>query len=120
MSTVGLLSLQMGVGSVCSEPNSRKMDQMHFEVFAAVTAATNSASVEPSAVGDCVFDLQTIAPPKHAKTHPAVNLLFCGSFAHAASTNPISFPCVIESGCCLSRGCMRSSGSDFDNSALLF
>ena len=66
MSAVGLLSLQMGVGSVCSEPNSHKMDQMNFAVFAAVTAATNSASVEPSTVGDCVFDLWTVAPPPSA------------------------------------------------------
>ena len=75
-SAVSLLSLQMGVGSVCSKPNSCKTDQMCFAVFAAVTAVTNSASVEPSAVDDCVFDLQTVAPPECANTCPVVDLLF--------------------------------------------
>ena len=75
-SVVGLLSSQTGIGSVCSNPNSCKTDQMCFAVFAAVTAAMNSASVEPSAVDDCVFDLQTVAPPECANTCPVVDLLF--------------------------------------------
>ena len=51
-SGVGLLSLQMGVGSVCSNPSFRKIDQMHLAVLAAVTAATNSASVELNTVSN--------------------------------------------------------------------
>ena len=51
-STVGLLSSQMGVGSVCSNPSSRTIDRMYLAVLAAVTAAMNSASVELNAVSD--------------------------------------------------------------------
>ena len=92
MSTVGVLSSQIGVGSVCSNPDSRKIDRMCLAVLAAVTAAMNSASVELNAVSDCVFDLQTVAPPEKANTHPVVDLRFRKSLAHAASTNPIGFP----------------------------
>ena len=46
MSVVGLLSSQIGVGSVCSNPNSHEIDQMHLAVLAAATAAMNSASDE--------------------------------------------------------------------------
>ena len=120
MSTVCLLSLQTGVGSVCLNPNSCEMDQMCFAVLAAVTAAINSASVEPSAVGDCVLDPWTIAPPECVNTHPVVDLLFWMSLEHAASTNPINFPCAIDSGCCLSSNCMRSGVLDSDSSALMF
>ena len=51
-SVVGLLSLQTGVGSVCSNPSFRKIDRMHLAVLAAVTAATNSASVELNTVSN--------------------------------------------------------------------
>ena len=92
MSTVGLLSSQIGVGSVCLNPDSRNVDRMHLAVLAAVTAAMNSASVELNAVSDCVFDLQTIAPPEKVNTCPVVDLRFRKSSACAASTNPIDFP----------------------------
>ena len=75
-SIVGLSSSQMGVGSVCSKPNSCKTDQMHFAVLAAVTAAMNSASVKLSAADDCVFDLQTVAPPECVNACPVVDRLF--------------------------------------------
>ena len=65
---------------------------MCLAVLAAVTAAMNSASVELNAVSDCVFDLQTVAPPEKANAHPVVDLRFCKSLAYAASTNPINFP----------------------------
>ena len=92
MSAVGLLSSQIGVGSVCSNPNSHKIERMCLAVLAAVTAAMNSASVELNAVSDCVFDLQTIAPPEKVNTCPVVDLRFRKSLAHAASTNPVNFP----------------------------
>ena len=81
MSTVGLLSSQIGVGSVCLNPNSHKIKRMHLAVLAAVTAAMNSASVELSAVSDCVFDLWTVAPPEKANAHPVVDLRFRRSLA---------------------------------------
>ena len=92
MSVVGLLSSQIGVGSVCLNPDSHEIDRMCLAVLAAVTAAMNSASVELNAVGDCVFDLWTIAPPEKANAHPVVDLRFRKSSACAASTNPIDFP----------------------------
>ena len=116
MSTVGLLSLQIGVGSVCSNPNSHEIDQMCLAVLAAATAAMNSASVELNAVSDCVFDLWTVAPPEKVNAHPVVDLRFRKSSACAASTNPIDFPWAIGSGCCLSSNCMAAGGSDFDSS----
>ena len=89
---------------------------MYLAVLAAVTAAMNSASVELSAVSDCVFDLQAIAPPEKANAHPVVDLRFRKSFACAASTNPVDFPWAIGSGHCLPSGCMAAGGSDFDSS----
>ena len=71
---------------------------MYLAVLAAVTAAMNSASVELSAVSDYVFDLYTTAPPEYVNTYPVVDLRFARSFAYAASTNPINFPCSIRSG----------------------
>ena len=90
MSTVSLLSLQMGVGSVCLKPNSDRTKRMHLAVFVAVTAAMNLASVKLWAVGDCVPALHATAPPERANTHPVVKHLFTRSFAHATLTNPIS------------------------------
>ena len=95
MSIVGLLSSYMGVGSVCSNPSSERTERMYLAVFAAVTAAMNSASVELRAVSDCVFDLYTTAPPEYVNAYPVVDLLFVRSLAYAASTKPISFPAVI-------------------------
>ena len=89
---------------------------MYLAVLAAVTAAMNSASVELNAVGDCVFDLQTVAPPEKVNAHPVVDLRFRKLLAHAALTNPIDFPCAIDSGHCLSSDCTVSGGPDFDSS----
>ena len=72
---------------------------MCFAVFAAITAAMNSASVELRAVSDCVFDLHTTAPPECVNACPVVDWRLARSFAHAASTNLIDFPCSICSGC---------------------
>ena len=47
----------MGVGFGCSNPSLLRTDLIYFAVFAAVTAAINSASVELRAVRDYVFDL---------------------------------------------------------------
>ena len=57
MSIVGLLSLYIGVGSVCMKPSLHKTDLMYFAVFTAVTAAMNFALVELRAVKDWVFDM---------------------------------------------------------------
>ena len=70
-----------------------------FAVLAAVAAAMSFASIKLSAVGDCVLDLQTVAPPEHVNAHPAVDLLFpLRSFADAALKNAIGFPCAMGSG----------------------
>ena len=88
----------MGVGSAWLNPSLVSTDLMYFAVFAAVTAAMNSASVELRAVSDCVFDLYTTAPPEYVKTYPVVDLRLERLFAYAASTNPTSFPAEIGSG----------------------
>ena len=92
MLMAGLLSLCIGVGFDCSKPSSFRTDLMCFAVFAAVTAAMNSASVELNAVGDWVFDQHTTAPPECVNTCPVVDLRFARSLAHAASTKPMIFP----------------------------
>ena len=56
MSIVGLLSLYIGAGSVYAKPSLHRTNLMYFVVFATVTAAINLASVELSAVNDCVYD----------------------------------------------------------------
>ena len=54
---------------------------MHFAVLAAVIAAVNSASVELSAINDCVLGLQTVAPPEWVNAQPVVDLLLLRSSA---------------------------------------
>ena len=119
MSVTGLSSLHVGVGSVHSNPDLRGTNQMQLAVSAAVTAAMNSASVEPSAVSNCVLDPHTIAPPECANTHPVVGCLSLRLFAWAALTKPISLPCVTGSQCCSSNDCMTAGGPDVNNSAFL-
>ena len=90
---------------------------MCFAVLAPVTATMNSTLVELSVVSNCVLDPHTIAPPECVNACPVVDHLLLRLFAHAASMKPISLPCVMGSGCCLSNGCMTSGG--FDDSASL-
>ena len=49
--------------------------------------ATYSDSVEDSAIMDCFFDFQVIAPPEAKKTYPEVDLP-SSWFAKAASEKP--------------------------------
>ena len=64
MSMVGLLSSYIRVGSVCLNSSSGKIDHIYFAVFAAITVAINSASVELREVRECVFDQYTTVPPE--------------------------------------------------------
>ena len=50
ISIADALSSYMGVGSICGSLSSVSTDRMNLAVFAAVTAAMSSASVELSAV----------------------------------------------------------------------
>jgi hypothetical protein len=51
-----MLSISMGVGDDCVNPDQNKIARRYFAVLAAVIAARNSASVELVAVTVCVLD----------------------------------------------------------------
>ena len=75
MSIADLSSSYIGVRLVCSLSSTVLM---YLTVFAAVTAAINSASVELRAVIDCDLEWYTIAPPEYVSANPAVDLLLLG------------------------------------------
>ena len=64
--------------------------------FAAVKAATNSASVEPDAVMVWVLLSHGVAPPKKVKTRPVIDLWFQSSWPQLASTKPIGLGCEMS------------------------